>query len=164
MASRHEREMATIEGRVRFPLTAEGVEQARMELERLAGRLGARDIDVPSRPSGDPASTSRGKVLFEHLDPASRGRELLRVLPEGKDHALTPAELASRMAPGPTGEALKPGSVRAVIRNLWRGAEHLKTRGVLDSRVVQRHFDTYHRDGAGRYYLEPGDGRGIPGR
>jgi broad specificity phosphatase PhoE len=156
--------MATIEGLVRFPLTAAGVEQARIELEGLASRLVARDVSAPSRAGDDAAPTSRGKVLFDHLDPTSRGRELLQLLPEGKDRALTPAELASRMAPASTGEPLKPGSVRAVIRNLWRGAEHLKARGVLDSRVVQRHFEDYHRDGAGRYYLEPGDGRGIPGR
>jgi hypothetical protein len=159
--------MSALEAIVRFPLTRSGARQARHELERL--ELALPEDDAPAggesaAPDPDSRSGSRGKVLFDHLDSASRGRELLKVLPEGRDRGLTPAELARLMRPGPNGQPLKNASVRAVIRNLWRGAEHLKARGRLDSRVVQRHFDQYDRDGAGRYYLEPGDGDGIPDR
>jgi hypothetical protein len=157
--------MSALEAIVHFPLTRSGTRQARHELERLEQALPENDAFAEgTAPAPDSGSLSRGKTLFDHLNPTSRGRELLCVLPEGKDRGLTPAELAQRMRPGPNGKPLKNGSVRAIIRNLWRGAEHLKARGRLDSRVVQRHFDQYDRDGAGRYYLEPGDGDGIPGR
>jgi hypothetical protein len=156
--------MATAEGHIRFPLTPGGVRDARHELDRVERALGGGANRKPTQPRVPAAGASRGRILFDHLGGRSRGRELLRVLPEGKDNGLTPEELSARMAPGPNGGQLKKSSVRAVIRNAWRGAEHLQRVGRLDSRVVQRTFDRYETDGAARYYLEPGDSDGIPGR
>jgi hypothetical protein len=161
--------VSMIEISLRFPPTRSGARRARLELERLERVLPEDEMtqetkSVALAPEAASGPISPGKTLFDHLARTSRGRDLLRVLPEGKDNGLTPAQLSQRMPPGPNGEPLRNGSVRAIIRNLWRGAEHLKARGHLDSRVVQRHFDEYDRDRAGRYYLEPGDGEGIPGR
>jgi hypothetical protein len=161
---KEESQLATAEGIVRFPLTLNGVREARQELDGVErGLSGGATTNATPAPVSTP-HPSRGKVLFDHLDDRSRGRELLAVLPEGKDNGLTPEELSRLMSPGPDGEPLKKSSVRAVIRNAWRGAEYLKGAGRLDSRVVQRHFDRYEVDRAGRYYLEPGDAVGIPGR
>jgi len=160
-----ERPMATLEAVIRFPLTSAGIKGAREELDRVEHTVDPGQRRARTRAAA-PAATerSRGSVLFEHLASSSRGRDLIRVLPEGKKNGLTPEQLASVMKPGPNGKPLEKSSVRAVIRNAWRGAEELKKRGQLDSRVIQRHFEQYGSDGAGRYYLEPGDGKGVPGR
>lgn len=148
--------MADLEGVLRFPLTDAGIADARKKLDDFKSKLKA---------STKTQSDSPGLILYKHLGLMSLGRELLRVLPEGRANGLTPEELGKLMNPGPgRGKPLEKASVRAVIRNANKGADHLASLGRLTGKVVQADFDGYDADGAGRYYLNPGDAAGIPGR
>jgi serine/threonine-protein kinase len=91
-------------------------------------------------------------TLYANTGVASRTRELLRILPGGRENALTPSELGEVMHPDEEGQPLSKASVRAVIRNLLRVERRLLLEEQISRRVLAVDWEGYDIDGAGRYY------------
>jgi hypothetical protein len=138
---------------ISVPLTRAGLAEARRDLDQAAAAL--EKTEAPVAFAKHPARRVFRRAVGE------RSREVLELIPASKGAALTPSELATRMAPGPKGARLSKSSVRAAIRNVQRAEKHLSDEGSIDRRVILIDWSGYERDGAGRYYMSPEDKRVI---
>jgi hypothetical protein len=135
---------------ISFPLTPAGLDQGRAEVDQVA-ELFARSQKKPVASAKHPA-----RRLFQRSS-GRRSREILDLLPAGKEAAMTPTELARTMAQWPDGAKLSKASARAAIRNVQRAETHLLAEGLIDRRVIEIDFSGYDRESAGRYYVSAED-------
>jgi hypothetical protein len=132
---------------LQFEASSAGLREARSEVTRLEELISG----VKPLPAGSSIASVRSRCTR-----GGRSRELLDILP-GEEPGLTPEEIADELAPDSSGNRLSKHSVRAILRNIARAEASLLEEGAIDDRVIQKNFDDYRREGAGRYSLKPED-------
>jgi hypothetical protein len=138
---------------ITVPLTPAGIAEARADVDRAAELL---------RQSGKVVAFAKhpARRIFRRAA-GRRSREILDLLPVGKEAAMTPQELARKMSPDARGNRLSKASARAAIRNIQRCETHLLAEGLSDRRVVQIDWSRYEQEGAARYFVSAEDKRVI---
>lgn len=139
-----------------FELTPGGLEQAQAELDRIRGLF-------EQRGAGGAKASERvaGEILYSECQ-GRLSRELLKLLPDRKEDALTFAELGEKMTADDGHSKLDKTSVRAAYRNVKRVENRLGKAGEIDDQgVIQVDYDRYGAEGANHYYLRPEDRAAI---
>jgi hypothetical protein len=131
-----------------------------LEPTRAGLAAGHRALDELERdlfgPSEGPSSDRHDAVtLVESFGDGTLAPEVVKVLPAGKEHGLTPEEIGSLIDnPYDPGSSPSKGSVRGAIRIIQRKQKKLADDGRIDGDVLRWDWTHYDRDGAGRYFID----------
>lgn len=156
----------TITATIEFVPSPAGIAEAMADLDRLSAEFGITEESDDPVASTLPAPTgSAVSAVFNSTGEGSRTRELLRLLPDNANEALSPVEIGELLTPNDDGSALSAAQVRAVMRNEKRIEHTLRKRGVIaeSRKVVCADWTRYDQEGFGRYYVSAKDRNEIDG-
>ncbi|MFO0722847.1 MAG: hypothetical protein U1E65_03615 [Myxococcota bacterium] len=138
------------------PWTPEDVDRAMRTLSRLAAPPDVAPVAPSKNGATDDGDGRTAAAVYQRGGGGGLSRQLLEVLPAGRDDAETPEELGRRMRPHRT-----KAEVRAAIRNVRRIEASLRKEGAVMRGVLLADSEAYEKDGASRYYVTAADRAAI---